>query len=84
MPGLAKYATMAYKLQTAIQNKGKILRLETTQFYSDDRQRLIKLYHVVDNDIKNKRDAELLCSPSLIEVIKYLGNYLKNMEGDTE
>lgn len=39
-------ATIMYQLQTALKVKGYIVTLSTTQFYSSEQDRFIKVYHL--------------------------------------
>ena len=68
------------KLQTAIVKAGVPIKINQTQFYSEDQERMITQYHVLirDNvwsDKKKKfimKDVEILKTCSMVEVVKCL------------
>ena len=70
---------LMYKLQTALKQKGYIIYINTQQFYSEEQDRLIKVYI-----LKHGKD-ELLKTASQIKVINKLNEIwqeVKNEEGD--
>lgn len=76
---MADMSKLMYKLQTALKQKGYIIYINTQQFYSEEQDRLIKVYI-----LKHGKD-ELLKTASQIKVINKLNEIwqeVKNEEGD--
>lgn len=76
---MADMSKIMYKLQTALKQKGYIIYINTQQFYSEEQDRLIKVYI-----LKHGKD-ELLKTASQIKVVKALNELwqeVKNEEGD--
>ena len=76
---MADMSKLMYKLQTAIKQKGYIIYINTQQFYSEEQDRLIKVYI-----LKHGKD-ELLKTASQIKVVKALNEIwqeVKNEEGN--
>ena len=76
---MADMSKLMYKLQTALKQKGYIIYINTQQFYSEEQDRLIKLYI-----LKHGKD-ELLKTASQIKVINKLNEIwqeVKNEEGN--
>ena len=76
---MADMSKLMYKLQTALKQKGYIIYINTKQFYSEEQDRLIKVYI-----LKHGKD-ELLRTASQIKVINKLNEIwqeVKNEEGD--
>ena len=76
---MADMSKLMYKLQTALKQKGYIIYINTKQFYSEEQDRLIKVYI-----LKHGKD-ELLKTASQIKVVKALNEIwqeVKNEEGD--
>ena len=76
---MADMSKLMYKLQTALKQKGYILYINTQQFYSEEQDRLIKIYI-----LKHGKD-ELLKTASQIKVINKLNEIwqeVKNEEGN--
>ena len=76
---MADMSKIMYKLQTALKQKGYIIYINTQQFYSEEQDRLIKVY------ILKHGKAELLRTASQIKVINKLNEIwqeVKNEEGD--
>ena len=76
---MADMSKIMYKLQTALKQKGYIIYINTQQFYSEEQDRLIKVYI-----LKHGKD-ELLKTASQIKVVKALNEIwqeVKNEEGD--
>ena len=63
---MADMSKIMYKLQTALKQKGYIIYINTQQFYSEEQDRLIKVYI-----LKHGKD-ELLRTASQIKVINKL------------
>lgn len=67
---MANQQALIYKLQLALKQKGYIISINTTQFYSGDRGRYIKGYIL-------KRNYKIVYSSySTIRIIRYLVNLL--------
>ena len=76
---MADMSKIMYKLQTALKQKGYIIYINTQQFYSEEQDRLIKVYI-----LKHGKD-ELLKTASQIKVVKALNEIwqeVKNEEGN--
>ena len=76
---MADMSKLMYKLQTALKQKGYIIYINTQQFYSEEQDRLIKVYI-----LKHGKD-ELLKTASQIKVVtalKEIWQEVKNEEGD--
>ena len=76
---MADMSKLMYKLQTALKQKGYIIYINTQQFYSEEQDRLIKVY------ILKHGKNELLKTASQIKVINKLNEIwqeVKNEEGD--
>ena len=76
---MADMSKIMYKLQTALKQKGYIIYINTQQFYSEEQDRLIKIYI-----LKHGKD-ELLKTASQIKVVNKLNEIwqeVKNEEGD--
>ena len=76
---MADMSKLMYKLQTALKQKGYIIYINTQQFYSEEQDRLIKVYI-----LKHGKD-ELLKTASQIKVVTALNEIwqeVKNEEGD--
>ena len=66
------------KLQSALITKGYIYKINTYQFYSDQKNRMITGYHIPEKQPYqkkkgeiSKKDVELLNSCSQVEVLKW-------------
>ena len=76
---MADMSKIMYKLQTALKQKGYIIYINTQQFYSEEQDRLIKVYI-----LKHGKD-ELLKTASQIKVVTALNEIwkeVKNEEGN--
>ena len=76
---MADMSKLMYKLQTALKQKGYIIYINTQQFYSEEQDRLIKVY------ILKHGKEELLKTASQIKVVKALNEIwqeVKNEEGN--
>ena len=76
---MADMSKLMYKLQTALKQKGYIIYINTQQFYSEEQDRLIKVYI-----LKHGKD-ELLRTASQIKVVNKLNEIwqeVKNEEGN--
>ena len=75
---MADMSKLMYKLQTALKQKGYIIYINTQQFYSEEQDRLIKVYI-----LKHGKD-ELLKTASQIKVVKTLNEIWQEVRNDEE
>ena len=75
---MADMSKLMYKLQTALKQKGYIIYINTQQFYSQEQDRLIKVYI-----LKHGKD-ELLKTASQIKVINKLNEIWQEVRNDEE
>ena len=75
---MADMSKLMYKLQTALKQKGYIIYINTQQFYSEEQDRLIKVYI-----LKHGKD-ELLKTASQIKVVKALNEIWQEVRNDEE
>lgn len=75
---MADMSKLMYKLQTALKQKGYIIYINTQQFYSEEQDRLIKIY------ILKHGKAELLRTASQIQVINKLNEIWQEVRNDEE
>ena len=75
---MADMSKLMYKLQTALKQKGYIIYINTQQFYSEEQDRLIKVYI-----LKHGKD-ELLKTASQIKVINKLNEIWQEVRNDEE
>lgn len=72
------------KLQRAITGKGLVIKINTSQFYSEDQGRIITVYHIAtptwqrcrDGTMKMK-DYEILRTASAIDIVYCLADIHK-------
>lgn len=57
-----------YKLQLALKQKGIIVLINTSQFYSEEQDRIIKMYIIKQNK------KEIIKTSSIVKAIKALNN----------
>lgn len=73
------------KLQKAINLKGHKILYNTTQWYSEDEDRPITVYHIKkaiwNNDKKKTENKELFKSTSLIQIVLFLRDYWYEING---
>ena len=65
---MADLSNTLYKLQLALKQKGIIVLINTSQFYSEEQDRIIKMYTITQN-IK-----EIIKTSSIVKAIKALNN----------
>ena len=76
---MADLSKTMYKLQTALKQKGVIVYINTSQFYSAEQDRFIKMYRVL------YKKQTLVNTASQIKVVRALNELLqgvKNEEGN--
>lgn len=72
------------KLQKAITSKGLVIKINTSQFYSEDQRRIITVYSLItptwqkcrDETMKMK-DYEILRTASMIDIVNCLADIHK-------
>ena len=65
---MADLSNTLYKLQLALKQKGIIVLINTSQFYSEEQDRIIKMYTIT----KNKK--EIIKTSSIVKAVKALNN----------
>lgn len=63
---MADLSKTMYKLQTALKQKGVLVYINTSQFYSQEQNRFIKMYTIIQNKKK------LINTASQIKVVNLL------------
>ena len=65
---MADLTNTLYKLQLALKQKGIIVLINTSQFYSEEQDRIIKMYIIKQNK------KEIIKTSSIVKAIKALNN----------
>lgn len=72
------------KLQKAITSKGLVIKINTSQFYSEDQGRMINIYHLITPTWQQRRDGtmktkdyEILRTASGIDIVNCLADIHK-------
>ena len=76
---MADLNKLMYKLQLALKQKGVLVYINTSQFYSKEQDRLIKMYRIVQNK------KEVINTASQIKAVSALNRIwqeVKNEEGN--
>ena len=76
---LADLNKLMYKLQLALKQKGVLVYINTSQFYSKEQDRFIKMYRIVQNK------KEVINTASQIKAVSELNRIwqeVKNEEGN--
>ena len=76
---MADLNKLMYKLQIAIKQKGVLVYINTSQFYSKEQDRFIKMYRIVQNK------KEVINTASQIKAVSELNRIwqeVKNEEGN--
>ena len=73
---------LAYKLQKALQLKGRYIKINQRQFYSTDQERFCTRYTLTETVYRNgkAKDETLLETYKLIIVVQYLAGLLRGGE----
>ena len=81
---MAKLNSIARKLQKAILQKGLVIRMGTSQFYSAEQKRLITVYILSTRIMERKKngewkdtDLEIIRTASLLEIVNCLNDIWK-------
>lgn len=84
---MAKLNGIARKLQKAILQKGLVIRMGTSQFYSTEQKRLITVYILSTRIMERKKngewkdtDLEILRTASLLEIVNCLNDIWKTVK----
>ena len=85
---MANHSRMIRKLQAAVVDAGKLVKVNTRQFYSEDQGRMVTCYSVVTPVWSEKKrkmvDREQLSTCSAVEVVKFLAMMLEGLRNGTE
>ena len=65
---MADLSNTLYKLQLALKQKGIIVLINTSQFYSEEQDRIIKMYIIKQNK------KEIIKTSSIVKAVKALNN----------
>ena len=65
---MADLANTLNKLQLALKQKGIIVLINTSQFYSEEQDRIIKMYTITQNK------KEIIKTSSIVKAVKALNN----------
>ena len=65
---MADLSNTLYKLQLALKQKGIIVLINTSQFYSEEQDRIIKMYIIKQNK------KEIIKTSSIVKALKALNN----------
>ena len=65
---MADLSNTLNKLQLALKQKGIIVLINTSQFYSEEQDRIIKMYTITQNK------KEIIKTSSIVKAIKALNN----------
>ena len=65
---MADLSHTLYKLQLALKHKGIIVLINTYQFYSEEQDRIIKMYTITQNKKEIKKTS------SIVKAVKALNN----------
>ena len=65
---MADLSNTLYKLQLALKQKGIIVLINTSQFYSEEQDRIIKMYNITQNK------KEIIKTSSIVKAVKALNN----------
>lgn len=65
---MADLANTLYKLQLALKQKGIIVLINISQFYSEEQDRIIKMYTITQNK------KEIIKTSSIVKAVKALNN----------
>lgn len=82
---MASNTVMIHRLQQAINGKGGKLLYSTTQFYSEEQNRPITVYHlkqaVYDEEKGKNTNVELFKTTSQIQVVLFLRDFWFDLNG---
>lgn len=82
---MASNSTLIHKLQQALNGKGERILYTTSQFYSEQQNRPVTIYHVKQatyDEIEDKtRNVELFKSTSQIQIVLFLRDLWYEVNG---
>ena len=73
---MADLSNTLYKLQLALKQKGIIVLINTSQFYSEEQDRIIKMYIIKQNK------KEIIKTSSIVKAEKALNNLWQEVKGN--
>ena len=73
---MADMSKIMYKLQTALKQKGVIVYINTSQFYSAEQDRFIKMYRILHNK------KQIINTASQIKVVKVLNELWQEVKNE--
>lgn len=76
---MADLSKMIYKLQTALKQKGVIVYINTIQFYSEEQNRFIKVYKIL-----NKSHKIIISTASQIKAVETLNEIWQEVKDNIE
>ena len=76
---MADMSKLMYKLQTALKQKGVIVYINTSQFYSAEQDRFIKMYRVL---YKKQQIVNTASQIKVVEALNNLWQEVKNEKGN--
>lgn len=80
---MARINQTMQKLQTALLQLGKRVKINTRQFYSEEQDRMITMYIVILPEWSKEKlkmvDRELMKTCSTVEVVKFLAEMLEGL-----
>lgn len=85
---MANYNSLMRKLQTAILCFGRVVKINTRQFHSEEQNRMVTSYSVTvpawSEREKKMVDKELLKTCSTVEVVRFLADMREGLENGAE
>lgn len=76
---MADLNKLMYKLQLALKQKGVLVYINTSQFYSKEQDRFIKMYRIVQN---KKEVINTASQIKAVSVLNRIWQEVKNEEGN--
>ena len=76
---MADLNKLMYKLQLALKQKGVLVYINTSQFYSKEQDRFIKMYRIVQN---KKEVINTACQIKAVSELNRIWQEVKNEEGN--
>ena len=79
-------SVMIHKLQQALNTKGQKILYQTSQFWSDEQNRPITMYHIrqsyYDDAVGKTKSTEIFKSASQIQVVQFLAELWEEAKDD--
>lgn len=81
---MASLRTVMYKLQTALNMRGRYIKINQFQSWSQRQQRMVTKYVVCEKRMVNKKlkDVAIMESYQMADVVVFLAAMLKDTGGD--